>query len=218
MHSFSIISFVGLSAKHLVSLFCMILIFISDSYKPIYYITGAVLNAILSKILKRIFRIPRPIGSNKSGYGMPSSHAQTLFYFLTILSVNLINSTLNQYFAYMISFLFLIYVIISSYWRISSGLHTLNQTLVGCIVGTTMGCIFYILECINLNKKKMNNNFFIFLKKTIDSVLEKVQYFNIIQDKVPMLLRSMIILTGALVLYRKKIKQIFYSNNDNKLL
>lgn len=210
----AMIKYIGLSTKHLVSLLCMCLIFLSDSYKPIYYISGAVTNAILSKILKRTFRIPRPAGCKKGGYGMPSSHAQTLFYFLIVLSLNLMNSSLNQYLVNIISFLFLIYVIISSYWRISSGLHTLYQTLVGCFVGIIIGFLFYVLEYINLNQINMDNKLFIYLKNIIDLLLGKMQYFNMLQDKVPIFLRIIIIFLGALVLYRKEIKKLL-KNKEN---
>ena len=48
-------------------------------------ITGAVVNGLLSKILKRILRRPRPSGAPLADPGMPSSHAMSLFYFATYL-------------------------------------------------------------------------------------------------------------------------------------
>ena len=46
----------------------------------------AVANAILSKVLKRAIKQPRPAGSTEGGYGMPSSHTQSLFYFFSIVA------------------------------------------------------------------------------------------------------------------------------------
>jgi membrane-associated phospholipid phosphatase len=42
-------------------------------------------NAVLSKILKKLIREPRPAGSPKKDHGMPSSHAQSIYYFATVL-------------------------------------------------------------------------------------------------------------------------------------
>ena len=87
----NVINFIGESAKIIVSSTAgIILLSQSTSWKPLYYITGAVINAICSKLLKNIFKMPRPNESNKDGYGMPSSHAQSLFYFLSILSALLL--------------------------------------------------------------------------------------------------------------------------------
>ena len=48
-------------------------------------ITGAVINAIFSKILKRLINESRPAGAQESDPGMPSSHAMSLFFFATYL-------------------------------------------------------------------------------------------------------------------------------------
>jgi membrane-associated phospholipid phosphatase len=78
---------VGESAKFIVSGIAGILVLLSSTWSPIYYIIIAVFNAILSKVIKKILKHPRPSGAPKGGYGMPSSHAQSLFYFFTVLSI-----------------------------------------------------------------------------------------------------------------------------------
>ena len=50
-------------------------------------ILGAVLNALLSKVLKRLLNEARPAGAPLADPGMPSSHAQSLFFFASYLSV-----------------------------------------------------------------------------------------------------------------------------------
>ena len=50
-------------------------------------IFGAVLNALLGKVLKRIFNSSRPTGAALTDPGMPSSHAQSLFFFASYLSL-----------------------------------------------------------------------------------------------------------------------------------
>ena len=49
-------------------------------------IVGAVLNALLSKVLKRVLNMSRPTGARLADPGMPSSHAQSLFFFASYLS------------------------------------------------------------------------------------------------------------------------------------
>lgn len=86
-------SSIGKTAKFLVSGTAgLVLITHAKTWKPLYYISFAVLNAILSKILKRTLKIPRPVGSKEGGFGMPSSHTQSLFYFFSILSTIFLSS------------------------------------------------------------------------------------------------------------------------------
>ena len=74
----------GKSAKPLVAGVAGCLVLYSDSYIVLYYIGASLINALLSKALKRPMAIPRPAQSKQDGHGMPSSHAQTLVYFLTV--------------------------------------------------------------------------------------------------------------------------------------
>ena len=53
-------------------------------------LAGAVLNALLSKVLKRLLKSPRPSGAPLADPGMPSSHAQSLFYLGTYLTLALL--------------------------------------------------------------------------------------------------------------------------------
>lgn len=49
-------------------------------------IVGAILNALLSKVMKRVINEARPEGARLTDPGMPSSHAQSLFFFAAYLS------------------------------------------------------------------------------------------------------------------------------------
>lgn len=92
------VNFVGESAKVVVSGAAGITLLLqSQSWKPLYYIFGGVINAILSKVLKNIFKIPRPKDSGEDGYGMPSSHAQSLFYFFSIVATSLLQENVSLY-------------------------------------------------------------------------------------------------------------------------
>lgn len=80
---------IGKSAKPFVSGIASLVILCNASVIPVYYVLFGVLNSTLSKVLKYAIREPRPSGAAKGGYGMPSSHAQSVSYFATILSLNL---------------------------------------------------------------------------------------------------------------------------------
>jgi dolichyldiphosphatase len=163
----------------------MVFVLISSSWIPLYYINGAVMNAILSKVLKNIFKVPRPALANEGGYGMPSSHAQSLFYFVTILSClgNKNISKDNRIYGYIGFVLTLAYAVIASTWRVVTHLHTYTQTIVGALLGICMGFIMHNLEVTN----------------NISSVLN---------HPVPWSLRLFIIIFGAFVLYYRDFKEL----------
>lgn len=84
-----LVHLLGKSAKPAVSGTAGLFVLLADGWGPLYIIICALLNAALSKVIKKVLRLPRPEGSPKGGYGMPSSHAQTLFYFFTYLTLQL---------------------------------------------------------------------------------------------------------------------------------
>ena len=81
--------YVGKSAKYIVSGLAFMLLLLNESWVPKYFVMGGVANSFLSKFIKVIIKQPRPVASPKLGYGMPSSHAQSLIYFATVLSLSL---------------------------------------------------------------------------------------------------------------------------------
>ena len=50
------------------------------------YVCGGILNAVLSKVLKRLINEARPEGARSKDPGMPSSHAQSLFFLGTFVA------------------------------------------------------------------------------------------------------------------------------------
>ncbi len=81
---------IGSSAKPIVSGTAGLFVLFRDDWTPLYFILAALCNAALSKVMKKALKQPRPEGSPKGGYGMPSSHAQTLFYFFACLTSRLL--------------------------------------------------------------------------------------------------------------------------------
>jgi dolichyldiphosphatase len=127
-------------------------------------VSGAVLNALLSKVLKRVINEARPAGARLSDPGMPSSHAQSLFFFAAYLSAAVlraeflpalviaeselpsfvqVSSTPEQ--ATVCIALALLSAVGATSRRISDGLHTREQVVVGAIIGGLMGASWCVL-------------------------------------------------------------------------
>ncbi|KAL6552250.1 hypothetical protein OROGR_008404 [Orobanche gracilis] len=75
-------------SKWLVSaLFAAVVLWRHDA-EALWGSVGAVLNALLSVALKKILNQERPVSTLRSDPGMPSSHAQAIFYTVTFLSLS----------------------------------------------------------------------------------------------------------------------------------
>ncbi|KAL0332916.1 UNVERIFIED_CONTAM: Lipid phosphate phosphatase epsilon 2, chloroplastic [Sesamum calycinum] len=78
------------SSKWFVSaLFVAIILWRHDA-EALWAAMGAVLNAMLSITLKKILNQERPISTLRSDPGMPSSHAQSIFYTITFLNLSML--------------------------------------------------------------------------------------------------------------------------------
>jgi membrane-associated phospholipid phosphatase len=116
------------------------------------YIIGYLLNTVLNAILKGIIREPRPSEdknifniwlNNKSKtdrkwfdrYGMPSGHAQTAFYSTSFIFFALKNTN--------ITILYLILTLNTLYQRVNYKNHTVNQVIIGSLVGSLVGYFFF---------------------------------------------------------------------------
>jgi dolichyldiphosphatase len=92
-------------------------------------IAGAIGNAIISKILKRILNQERPEGATVSDPGMPSSHAMSLFFFASYLSSSLIfwATWPSPGFRAASVAALAAFAVNSAAWRVTAGLHTREQ-------------------------------------------------------------------------------------------
>lgn len=88
----------GRSAKYIVVGIALLVVLFLETPQPVYYVASGVFNAFLSKVIKAIVKEPRPVESKKPGYGMPSSHSQSIFYFASVLTVILLRSALRMEF------------------------------------------------------------------------------------------------------------------------
>eukprot|EP00550_Attheya_septentrionalis_P002659 CAMPEP_0198290116 /NCGR_PEP_ID=MMETSP1449-20131203/8088_1 /TAXON_ID=420275 /ORGANISM="Attheya septentrionalis, Strain CCMP2084" /LENGTH=207 /DNA_ID=CAMNT_0043988561 /DNA_START=243 /DNA_END=866 /DNA_ORIENTATION=- len=132
------LSFIGSSTSAIVSLgFFAALAYYRDALMVTFFL-GAIGNAILGKILKRLLNQDRPTSDapQPSDKGMPSSHAMSLGFIGTFTSL------LLPPFGIPIA----CYVLISLYYRVRIKLHTTDQVLVGLGVGATNGAIWNSLS------------------------------------------------------------------------
>jgi hypothetical protein len=110
-----------------------------DAFMVSFFV-GAISNGILSKVLKKILKQSRPaeldtslIELVPSDNGMPSSHAMSLGFICTFTSLSLPACTLPL----------LVYALISLKYRLQTNLHSLDQLVVGTIVGCLNGALWW---------------------------------------------------------------------------
>ncbi|KAK6150646.1 hypothetical protein DH2020_015578 [Rehmannia glutinosa] len=132
-------------SKWLVSaLFAGIVLWRHDA-ETLWAAMGAVLNAVLSIALKKILNQERPISTLRSDPGMPSSHAQSIFYTITFLNLsmvewygmNALTSTLSGFFFILGSYF--------SWLRVAQQFHTGIQVIVGAVLGSIFSIFWYWL-------------------------------------------------------------------------
>ncbi|PAN07793.1 hypothetical protein PAHAL_1G363200 [Panicum hallii] len=103
---------------------------------------GAVANSLLSMILKKMLNHERPSSALRSDPGMPSSHAQSIFYAATVLILSLYCWIGTNYLTVILGPATLSVAAYLSWLRVSQRLHTLNQVMVGAAVGSAFGALW----------------------------------------------------------------------------
>lgn len=118
------------------------------------FFMGAISNGILSKVLKRILDVKRPseldistMDIAPSDNGMPSSHAMSLGFICTFTAFQVPWTALPLLF----------YTLVSLSYRVQTKLHSLDQILVGAVVGSLNGAIWWSL-CLGNNPYGINFN------------------------------------------------------------
>jgi membrane-associated phospholipid phosphatase len=102
-----------------------------------YFTVGSMVSSIFNKLLKNIFKVPRPtpIGKEKpvhKSYGMPSGHMQSACF-----TTSYIAFAMNQQPAQIAKYI--IMVILIAWQRVAFDHHTITQVLAGSIIGTGVG-------------------------------------------------------------------------------
>lgn len=117
------------------------------------FLFGAISNALLSKILKRLINSSRPTGAPLEDPGMPSSHAQSLFFFAAFLAsgaqiwsmpIEFANGTpLASVFRAVASVAIVALAAVLTLLRVRAGLHTMAQIGVGAVIGAANGALWF---------------------------------------------------------------------------
>lgn len=177
---------------------------------------GAISNGILSKVLKKVLNIARPAdldtssiakqngGIVPSDNGMPSSHAMSLGFICTFTAIQLPILTIPL----------LVYTIISLRYRINTKLHSVDQIVVGAILGSFNGVVWHSL-CFGTTTLPLLGR-----HRIIDiNVIEWVSMNILNSDGVlPWYLLSVPALVGAAVVgsIERRLSQFFGTGNRDK--
>ncbi|XP_002521545.3 lipid phosphate phosphatase epsilon 2, chloroplastic [Ricinus communis] len=122
--------------------FVAVLLWRNDA-KSLRAAMGSLVNFILCVALKKIFNQQRPISALKSDPGMPSSHAQSIFYIFVVSVLSIMERLGVNEFTLIMSLLALACSSYLCWLRVSQRFHTMSQVVVGGAVGS----IFSILWC-----------------------------------------------------------------------
>uniref|UniRef100_A0A1D1ZID0 Dolichyldiphosphatase 1 n=1 Tax=Anthurium amnicola TaxID=1678845 RepID=A0A1D1ZID0_9ARAE len=106
---------------------------------------GAVLNAWLSAKLKQILNHERPDPALRSDPGMPSSHAQSIFYAAFFVVISLVDSLGINLLTLSVGTLTLACSSYLAWLRVSQKLHTVSQIGVGAALGSTFSITWFWL-------------------------------------------------------------------------
>ncbi|GAA5813014.1 hypothetical protein MFLAVUS_006480 [Mucor flavus] len=111
----------------------------------ILMLAGQLLNEALNFVLKENIEQDRPYGHLGDGYGMPSSHSQFIWYFAVYGSLYLLKFIQLDHDIWKVLTIFAMFslAILVSVSRIYLGYHTLNQVIIGSLVGIFFGLIWY---------------------------------------------------------------------------
>ncbi len=126
---------VGRRIKWIVSLPTFFALVFSRGPSTLVFVIGSILNVFCAKVLKRVINEQRPSTTRKRDPGMPSSHATSLCFFGAYLSL-ILNRPAGRVLVYVSAW------VIAAH-RISAGHHTVAQILVGGVLGTVNGLLWY---------------------------------------------------------------------------
>ncbi|XP_043711745.1 lipid phosphate phosphatase epsilon 2, chloroplastic [Telopea speciosissima] len=128
-------------SKWLVTAIFGVVILVRHDAEALWAAMGSIVNVLISVILKRILNQKRPISTLKSDPGMPSSHAQSIFFAAIFIILSLVEWLGINEVSVIVGTLILACGSYLSWIRVSQQYHTINQVLVGAV----LGCICSIL-------------------------------------------------------------------------
>ena len=103
---------------------------------------GLILSTVINEVLKAIIKQQRPLLSHRKGYGMPSDHAQFMFFLFVVARNMLKDKRFRPGFARVVSSVLFIASVLVMISRIYLGVHTLSQVFIGALIGFIFGAIW----------------------------------------------------------------------------
>jgi membrane-associated phospholipid phosphatase len=196
------LTFIGRSAKYVVSGTVATILLLDNSVLPLYYVVIGIWGALFSKVLKNILKQPRPMASPKRGYGMPSSHTSAIAYFTLLIYFKGPAVITNPSCLLLLNSVMVSYGVMACYWRITSHLHSTSQIAVGGLIGTTGAFLalyfenavcFWLNECLSF-------------------------YQSFFPSSLPLLFAAKLVLSflGLIIVFFRNIKYFILSRIDNK--
>ncbi|XP_026396578.1 lipid phosphate phosphatase epsilon 2, chloroplastic-like [Papaver somniferum] len=142
VRQFTTVSFEFQRKWLVVTVFGIIVIWRHDAL-AMWAAMGEVANAWLAITLKRILNQERPVAILGTGPGMPSSHAQSIFFASVYAILSLVKSLGLNGVTVTIRVLVLAFRSYLSWLRISQRHHTISQVVVGAILGTIFSILWF---------------------------------------------------------------------------
>ncbi|KAK7360045.1 hypothetical protein VNO77_02017 [Canavalia gladiata] len=133
----------GLSKWIVCTLFGFFILWRHDA-EALWFTTGSMLNGMLSISLKKILNQKRP-SNLKSDPGMPSSHAQSIFFIAMFIILSSVEWLGINEISISSSVQLLAFASYFSYLRVSQKLHRVSQVVVGAIMGSICSILWYWL-------------------------------------------------------------------------
>ncbi|CAK8562230.1 unnamed protein product [Lathyrus sativus] len=131
-------------SKWIVTFFFGVFIIWRHDAEVLWFTAGSILNVMLSILLKQMLNQKRP-STLKSDPGMPSSHAQSIFFtFMYIILSSVRVSRIDELTSISCGLAFAISSYFS-YLRVSQKFHTVDQVVVGAVIGSVCSVLWYWL-------------------------------------------------------------------------
>lgn len=124
------------------AIFGMVILYRRDA-EAMWAAMGSVINVQLSVTLKQIINHERPVPGLKPDPGMPSSHAQAIFYAALFLVLSMIHWSGVNLFTVLAGALIIGSSAYFSWLRVTQRFHTTAQVLVGAILGSLCGTLWF---------------------------------------------------------------------------
>lgn len=139
--------YVNKSSKWVISAILVAVVIWKHDAEVIWAASGSILNTGSSRILKYLFNHQRPLSALnlKSDPGMPSSHGQSIGYLAVYAALTLVSWQGFSALAVMGGFAILICGAYLAWLRVSEGLHTYDQVLVGALLGSVVAIVWFTL-------------------------------------------------------------------------